>query len=59
VENIEMRDVVKLKTGEEATILEIYEQGVYLVEIFYENGESDVVDIRREDIEKITYKHKK
>lgn len=50
-------DVVMLKDGRQATILEVYEQGkVFLVEIADNRGQTtDTPFIKITDIEKITY----
>lgn len=49
---ISLFDKVKLKTGETAYIVEVYEQGVaYEADIDREDGSVDTETIKQEDIE--------
>lgn len=50
-------DVVKLKkTNQEATIIEVYKDGGYLVEVLLENGDYETYDVKTEDIYHTTYR---
>jgi len=43
-------DEVRLKTGERGTILENFNDGVYLVEIISKNSEIRIDEVKKEDI---------
>ena len=43
-------DEVRLKTGERGTILENFNDGVYLVEIVSKNSEIRIDEVKKEDI---------
>ncbi len=51
-------DVVKLKDGKEATILDVYDGGTaFLVEIADEDGKTlDMPTVKAEEIEKVIWK---
>jgi len=43
-------DLVRLKTGERARILEIFRDGDYLAEVVSKDGDIDTTEIKKADI---------
>jgi len=46
-------DKIRLKSGERASILEIFDDGDYLAEIISKNGEVRVDEIKKENIKAV------
>ena len=51
-------DVVTLKDGRKATIIEVFKKNAYLSEVFYKDDEDfEIITITDDDISEVTYRH--
>lgn len=46
-------DKIRLKTGERGAILEIFDDGTYLAEIFTKDGKVDTTEVKIADIQAV------
>ena len=50
---LKMYDKIRLNTGERGAILEIFDDGTYLIEFFTKDGKVDTTEIKLKDIKAV------